>query len=303
MRLSAPGIGPLRHAPHLVMGVVGAESNVAIGVRRLGVESAWLGRVGDDEFGRLVTTTIRGEGVATRAVIDSGAPTAVIVTERRVPGVIRVQYYRAGSAGSHLCVDDLDASLITSASVLHVTGITPALSVTARQAVFSAVEFARGAGVTVSFDLNYRSSLWSHDEAAPVLGQLARLADIVFAGSDEAELLVGARSPHEQVAALAAFGPRHAVVKLGRDGAVAQCDGARFDQSAFPTTEVDSVGAGDAFVAGYLARYVAGHPASECLRVGALLGAFAVTVQGDWEGLPSERELTLLDNGTGYVVR
>lgn len=292
-----PEIGLLRHAPALRLGVAGAESNLAVGVVRLGVPATWLGRVGDDEFGRLVTMTLRGQGVTATAVVDGGAPTGLMVKERRTAGVVRVLYYRAGSAGSRLRPEDVDAAVIAAGRVLHVTGITPALSDSARAAVFAAVEEATAAGVPVSVDLNYRSALWSADEAAPVLRDLVRRADVVMATDDEARLVVDGAEPRSLVTALETLGPSQVLVKLGAQGSLSGIDGELHSVPARTVAVVDAVGAGDAFGAGYLSGLCRGLPADERLALATSAGAFAVTVPGDWEGLPSLADLDLLDGG------
>jgi 2-dehydro-3-deoxygluconokinase len=298
-----PEVGPLRHAPVLRLGVAGAESNLAVGAVRLGVPATWLGRVGDDEFGRLVTATLRGQGVTTTAVVDPGAPTGLMVKERRTARATRVLYYRSGSAGSRLGPDDVDPAVITGARVLHVTGITPALSDSARAAVFAAVEEARGAGVTVSLDLNHRSALWSADEAGPVLRELVRRADVVSATEEEARLVVDAADDRALVAGLAALGPRHVLLKQGAAGSLSGIDDRLYRVPARTVTVVDPVGAGDAFGAGYLSGLCRGLDAEERLRLATTAGAFAVSVPGDWEGLPSLADLALLDQDPDAVAR
>ena len=296
-----PEVGPLRHAPALRLGVAGAESNVAVGVVRLGVPAAWLGRVGDDEFGRMVTMTLQGQGVHTTAVVDLEARTGLMVKERRTAQVTRVLYYRAGSAGSRLSPDDLDPAVIGAAAVLHVTGITTALSPTARAAVFAAVEEACAAGVPVSVDLNYRSALWSAADAGPVLRDLMRRADIVMATEEEARLVVGGADPRALIGELEALGPGAVLLKQGAEGSLSSIDGALYEVPARPVTVVDSVGAGDAFGAGYLSGLCRGLPAQERLALATSAGAFAVTVPGDWEGLPTLADLALLDGGEAVL--
>jgi 2-dehydro-3-deoxygluconokinase len=298
-------VGPLRHAATMRVGIAGAESNVAIGVRRLGHPAAWIGRVGPDELGQLVLGRLRGERVdVDAAVVDRDAPTGLMVKEHRTAGLARVVYYRHGSAGSRLEPGDLDEARIRGARVLHLTGITPALSATARAAVRAAAETARGAGVPVSLDVNYRAALWPPEAAAAELRDLARRAELLFAGEEEAALLVGEHgSPERAAVALAALGPRQAVLKLGAEGAVAAVDGELHRQPPRPVRAVDPVGAGDAFVAGYLAGVLDGCAGPDCLSTGVACGAFAVTVAGDWEGLPTREELDLLRHGDGTVLR
>jgi 2-dehydro-3-deoxygluconokinase len=302
--LTTAEVGRLRHASSLTLGVAGAESNVAIGARRLGCPAAWVGRVGDDELGELVVSRIRAEGVDVAGVVrDPGAPTSLMFKERRTAELVRVRYYRRNGPGSRLEPGDLDPAQVAAAGVLHVTGITPALSDSASATVDKAIELARAAGVPVSFDLNYRSALWPPDQAAAVCRDLAARADIVFAGDDEAELLGLAGDPPDLARGLAALARGHAVVKLGERGAVAAVDGQVHPVQAVPVRAVDPVGAGDAFVAGYLAETLAGRPVPERLATAAACGAFAVTVPGDWEGLPSRDELAALGRRPGTVHR
>ncbi|WP_210505514.1 sugar kinase [Naasia sp. SYSU D00057] len=293
-RISSTVTGPLRHSSNLGLGIAGAEANVAIGLARLGVGARWLGRVGDDEFGRLITSVLRGEGVHTDALVDSEANTGLLIKERRTAGISRVLYYRSGSAGSRLTPADIDASAIEAASVLHVTGITPALSERARAAVEHALDVAREAGTAVSFDVNYRRALWSPEDAAPVLRSIASRADLVFAGVAEARLMVEGEDESALATALAALGPRHVVIKRGSDGALALVDGELRDAPVYRVTEIDPIGAGDAFTAGYLAEWVSGATPDAMLTTAAQCGAFSVTVDGDWEGLPTRDDLHLL---------
>jgi 2-dehydro-3-deoxygluconokinase len=301
--LVPPQVGLLRHARSLDLGVAGAESNLAVGVARLGGRSAWIGRVGDDEFGRLVRMTLAGEGVQTVAVVDATAPTGLMVKERRTAQTTRVQYYRNGSAGSRLGPDDLDEDLIRAAKVLHVTGITLALSPSARSAVHAAIAVARDAGVLVSFDVNHRTALWSDAQASTEVRKVVELADIVLATEEEARLVVDAPDAAGLAREMAGCGAAHVLVKQGADGAVAMVDGRLYTVAAVPVTAVDPVGAGDAFGAAYLNVLCRGGSVEERLEVAAAAGAFAVTVPGDWEGLPSVEDLDLLGGAAGSVIR
>jgi 2-dehydro-3-deoxygluconokinase len=291
--IAADGIGPLAYARGFSFGIGGAESNVAVGVARLGGQATWLGRVGPDATGELITRRLTDAGVRALAIQDDRF-TGLMVRHRRSGEFTHVDYHRAGSAGSRLTPADIPAPEVREAGILHVTGITPALSETCRAAVFQAVETARAAGVPVSIDVNYRAKLWSRFEAAAVLRDLVSLADIVFAGPDEAALFVDG---DDAVGALAELGPAEVVVKDGGRGCAAQIDGARHEVPALPVTVVDPVGAGDAFVAGYLADRLAGAPPEQRLTTAIAAGAFAVTVPGDCEGLPDRAELAALTGG------
>ena len=295
--LTSPVGASLRMAHSLDLSIAGAESNVAIGLTRLGIATAWWSRVGDDELGRLILAKLAGEGVGLAGVIiDGGAPTGVMFKERRAAEMVRVSYYRRGSAASRFGPADIPDPLPSSARHLHLTGITAALSDSCRQAVDHALTAARAAGLTVSFDVNYRAVLWDAEVAGPVLREFTSRADVVFATRHEAEVLQlvsapGAASDEELCRLLTGLGPREAVLKLGGEGAMAVVEGTAYAVPAETGPIVDLVGAGDAFVSGYLSGYL-GHTAPvERLTTAVRTAAFALAVAGDWEGLPSPGDL------------
>ena len=284
------------------LGIGGAESNVAIGLARLGVGATWIGRVGSDGVGDLVQRELRAEGVIAQLVVDIDAPTGLMVKTQPVAGRSRVDYYRTGSAGSRLNPDDIVAETIQTASIVHLTGITPGLSVTAAAAVLRALDLADEAGVPVSFDINHRSAIWRNRDAAETYREIVRRSTIVFAGLDEAALIVSGSTPTELSAELAKLGPSQVLIKLGADGCLARVDGEVFSVDAVPITPFDTVGAGDAFAAGYLAELVTGKDAHARLLTAVRAGAFACLGPGDWESLPRRADLHLLD-GDEPVVR
>lgn len=291
---AATSIGSLAHVEAFRLGIGGAESNVAIGLARLGATATWIGRVGPDEVGDLVRRELLAEGVGLRLTVDDSAHTGMMVKSRRTAQHSRVVYYRAGSAGSRLSPADIDSDLIAGADVLHITGITPALSPSAAAAVERALTVAVSASVPVSFDVNHRSALWSADEASVVYRSLAARATIVFAGLDEAMLLAEGDSAAELAAGIAALGPQEVVIKLGAAGCYGLIDGTPFLVPAVRVEAIDTVGAGDAFVAGYLAERSAGADARARLTTGVQAGAFACLGLGDWESLPTRSDLELL---------
>lgn len=301
--LSPTGTGPLRYADSLRMSVGGAESNLAIGARRLGHRAAWIGRVGADDFGEMIVQRLRGEDIITRAIIDPDRPTGLMVKVRRTTEFTRVTYHRNGSAGSRLAIEDLDHDLITQARVLHVTGITPALSESARRAVHAAVDVGREHGALISVDYNYRSALWNPGQAAEQFRELTRKADIVFATEDEAAITVGPAEPDELARRIANLGPGQVLVKRGPRGAVGCIDGHLYEVAGLPVVAIDQVGAGDAFAAGYLCALLDDATPTDRLLNGARVGAFAVTVSGDWEGLPTREELRHLGSAADLVLR
>ena len=304
--VSLRSAGPLSAGGALGMHVAGAESNVAVGVARLGHRVGWAGVVGADPHGEFILRQLRSEGIAVQHRADASRSTGVMFLEQRTADVTRAFYYRAGSAGSTLSRDDVDAAFRSGARVLHLTGITAALSQEARRAVEYAAARAAGEGLDVSLDVNYRSKLWSRDEARAVLTPLARHASILIASDDELGLVSGANAGHGAEPCTAADaettmagelldrGVREVVVKRGAAGAGVHTAAGRWETPAVPVTSIDTVGAGDAFTAGYLSALLDGEDVAGRLQRGALAGAFAVSTAGDWEGLPRRDELALL---------
>jgi 2-dehydro-3-deoxygluconokinase len=285
-----PGPGRLRHATSLALSIGGAESNVAIGLARLGIPSSWISMLGDDELGELILNRLRAEGVDTSAVRRiSERPTGLYLREE-VAGRLRVYYYRSGSAAATLAPHAFEASILSGAAFLHLTGITGALSPQCAEFLPWAVKSARDAGVRVSYDVNYRSRLWAPAAARAATEALLPFVDVLLVGHEEAHALWG----WETDVALEQFseaGPAEVVLKLGADGCAAVIDGERLTSAGFPARELDPIGAGDAFDAGYLAATLWGWAPEKRLRTANAMGAFCVQNLGDYEGLPSRREL------------
>ncbi|GGO44536.1 sugar kinase [Streptomyces lasiicapitis] len=304
------GDGPLKLGGTMAVSVAGAESNVAIGLARLGHAVRWAGAVGDDEAGELVLRTLRAEGVDVSGVSrDAGAPTGLLLFEPRLPEVTRVHYYRAGSAGSRLGVDAVERAFAGGAPprVLHLTGITPALGASARAACERALRLARELDVQICLDVNFRSRLWSQEEAGAVLRAWVPYVDVLVASDDELPLCLPADGTFtelpDQVRALLDLGVREVVVKLGSRGATAYTESGELHCPARAVRAVDAVGAGDAFAAGYLSALLDGAGVAERLERGVTTGAFAVASRGDWEGAPTRGELGMLGAGDGAVLR
>ncbi|WP_263974227.1 sugar kinase [Streptomyces albicerus] len=299
--------GALRLGGSLGLSVAGAESNVAIGLARLGHRVRWAGRVGADELGALVLRTLRAEGIDTTHAVtdDTGRPTGLLLTEPRLGTLTRVSYYRAGSAGSAVSPADVLPALAPGTRVLHLTGITPALGPSAAEATLAAATTAREAGITVCLDVNYRSRLWTSDRARTVLRPLLAHTDLLIASEDELPLVLErpAADESESARGVLTAGVREVVVKRGARGATAfTADGAT-DCPARQVDAVDLVGAGDAFVAGYLSGLLDGVDLPARLHRAVTTAAFAVATRGDWEGLPTQDELGLFDQPDGTTIR
>lgn len=292
----------LRLGGEVTLSVAGSESNVAIGLARLDHHAAWIGVLGNDQPGRLVQRTLRAEGVDTGFLrLTDDSFTGFIASDQPVHDVTRVSYHRRGSAASTLTTDECLIALRASAPLfLHVTGITPALSDSARAATTSVVQAAAAAGVRVSFDVNYRGRLWSRADAADCLRELLPAANIVFTSDDELDILTDA---DDAVAAILSAGVDEVVVTAGAGGAWAHTQQGSAFKAASPVTIVDSIGAGDAFVAGYLSAILDGLDVDDRLARATACGAYCVGGQGDWESLPTRDELALLTERHGTALR
>ena len=294
---------PMRLGGDAHLSIAGSESNVAIGVARLGHEAVWLGAVGNDEPGRLIQRTLRAEGVDTSWLrFAEESFTGFIAFDQPSHDITRVSYHRRGSAGSTLTADECIAAIdTTQPRLLHVTGITPALSGTTRAATLAAVRTASAAGSQVSLDVNYRARLWSRSEATTVLRELLPYVQTVFASDDELTLLTDAEEPVTQL--LTQSSVDQVIVTAGGKGAWAHTYDGVIHRPAIPVTVVDSIGAGDAFVSGYLSAMLDNLPIEACLDRATTSGAFCVTALGDWESLPTRDDLDLLAHTQGTALR
>ena len=282
--------GRLRLGDPAVTSIGGSESNVAIGLARLGHEVAWVGAVGADEPGELVLRTLRGEGVDVGHVRrDPTRPTGVMFREQRTGDIARVDYVRAGSAGSAVDDDLVSRALRPTPAMVHVSGVTAAVSPVAAAATATVLREARRRGAVTSLDLNHRSRLWSVDEASAVLSPLLADVDVLFASADELPLV------HADTASMPPpGGPPEVVVTHGAEGAEVWCGEEHHREPARAVRVVDVIGAGDAFVAGYLSARLDGLDLQARLARGSEVAAVAVSSTGDWEGLPTRAELATL---------
>lgn len=284
--LAGTGVGAVPDLDTMRVDTGGAESNVAIGLARAGVPVTWIGRVGADPSGDRVLADVRREGVTVTEVRDPERPTGIMVKERLPDGRTRVTYHRRGSAASALTPGDVPAGAVEDAALVHVTGITSALSRSASDTVSAVLDRAEAAGVPVSFDVNHRAKLLDAGTARARYRSVAQRSAVVFAGDDEARLVLGRdeQDGDEEALAhdLAALAHGVAVVKLGSRGAVASVGGRLFRRAATRVRVVDPVGAGDAFVAGWLAARLGGADPDAALDAAADAGALACTVESDW---------------------
>ena len=285
--LDPTGEGTIESGMQFSLRVAGAESNFAIALTRLGVSVRWASRIGADPLGDVVHNTLRAEGIDLTYARRDAAPTGLFFkwrTARRS----RVLYYRRGSAASHIEPSDIPDSALDGASLVHLTGITMALSDSARRTVMDVASRAHSRGIPVTFDPNYRPALWSGTaEAAsahvPVLG----LTDWYLCGLEEGCGLWGVEDAPSLFAALNAAGVARAVVRIGSEGALVGEHGAVTQVAPERLEEVlDEVGAGDGFAAGFAYGLLRGWSAPDCARAGNVIAAHALQGTGDWETFP-----------------
>ncbi len=278
----------------------GAETNVAIGLTRLGHSTGWISKVGNDEFGKAMVSFIRGEGVDVSQVkTDPEAPTGLYFKEVRSGDDVRVQYYRKGSAASKLTATDLNEEYIKKAKYLHITGITPALSDSCYETILKAISIAKSHNVTVVFDPNLRKKLWSEEKARSVLLKICGLADIVLPGVDEGTFIFGESDPAKLGKLFLAQGASIVVIKVGAKGAYYFTEEAEQLVPGFLVKKVvDPVGAGDGFAAGVISGLLDGLSLELSVQRGNAVGALATQIPGDFEGLPDREELERFMNQT-----
>lgn len=296
LMLVAEASGPLEQVQRFSKRTAGAETNVAIGLARLGFAVGWQSHLGQDSMARYLLAAIGGEGVdCSRVVCDAGQRTGFLfkgrVDDSSDPPI---EYHRRGSAASQLGPDDIDEAWIAGARHLHVSGVFPALSPSTLAATRRAMALARGQGKTIGFDPNLRPALWpSPAQMRDTLNDLAAQADWVLPGIEEGRLLTGRDTPEAIARFYRERGAERVVVKLGAEGAYFDdIDAGCGRVAAVPVERViDTVGAGDGFMVGVTSALLDGLALPAAVRRGAWIGARAVQVRGDTEGLPTRAEL------------
>ncbi len=273
----------------------GAETNVAIGLARLGLKVGWASRLGDDSMGRYLRGRMMAEGIdCSRVFSDAQQKTGFMFKGMTTDGSDPpVEYHRKGSAASHMGVQDIDKEWLLSAGHLHATGVFAAISPSTLLASHQTMALMRDAGRSVSFDPNLRPSLWSSTEVMrQSINELAARADWVLPGLEEGRLLTGESTPENIARFYRRLGAKLVVVKLGAQGAYFDGEGGCGRVSAFPVARVvDTVGAGDGFAAGLISALLEGRSVLQALQRAVWVGACAVQVLGDSEGLPTRSQL------------
>jgi dehydrogluconokinase len=291
--------GPLEDSSAFIKRTAGAETNVAIGLARLGFQVGWCSRLGTDSMGRYLLRTMQAEGIdCSHVVTVSGQRTGFMIKGRvESVGDPEIEYHRSGSAASHFSAGDIDKDWLVSARHLHATGIFAALSSSCLETTITSMDVMRKAGKTISFDPNLRPSLWaSQERMRSTINELAAKADWVLPGIEEGGLLTGQSTPEGIADYYLKAGASLVVVKLGSAGAFWADKDHQSYIPGFPVEKiVDTVGAGDGFAVGVISGLLDQRCTSDAVRRGAWIGARAVQVLGDTEGLPTRQ--TLIEAG------
>lgn len=291
--LTPTDVGHMRYATNFTCRVAGAESNVAVGLARLGHKAGWISRLGNDEFGKKILHFIRGEGVDISEVkLDDTALTGIYFKEMKAEDEIHVQYYRTDSAASKMSTEDVNESYIKHAKFLHITGITPALSTSCYETIIRAIEIARKHQVKVVFDPNIRHKIWNGNQAKSVLLEIVAKSDIVLPGLSEAEFLFGDKELETLAQEIYNYGASIVAIKCGANGVYYLSEAESGMVAGIPIKNVvDPVGAGDGFAAGFLSGLLDELSLKAAIERGNAVGALATRVHGDVEGYPERDQL------------
>ncbi|MFP3809942.1 sugar kinase [Bacillus sp. SIMBA_005] len=287
--------GELHQVHTFQKALAGAESNVAVGLARLGFDVGWMSKVGADSLGTFILEELQKEGVDTSAVIRSndGAQTGILLKSKVIDGDPDVTYYRKGSAASTMSPSDFPVNYFKQAGHLHMTGIPPALSNEMRAFSFHALQKMKEAGKTISFDPNLRLQLWEEEEdMIHTVNQMAFQVDWFFPGLAEGQRLTGCHEPEEIADVYLQKGVKFVVIKLGAEGAFYKSAASQGIVSGFYVPNVvDTVGAGDGFAVGVISGLLDGLSYEKSVTRGNAVGALAVMSPGDKDGLPTREEL------------
>lgn len=304
-RLSPSGSHERLEAAHsLDIHLGGAESNVACALSRLGKRTAWWSRLPDNPLGRHVANTLRSQNVDTSAVQwGAGRLGTYFVEFGLPPRSTEVIYDRADSAASHMQPDDFPWEQFRQTRWLHLTGITPALSASCLKTIHRAIDEARKAGISISFDLNYRAKLWTPQQAAPVLDELASLCTLVIAAQRDLKTLFNLEGDQTLAHLRSHWNQATIVMTQGGKGSSGCDTDGEYSVNSFPVDNPIRIGGGDAFAAGLLSALMDGKPLKDALTYGNAVAALKMTMPGDIAFVTPREVETFLNNQSGGVSR
>ncbi|CDQ20232.1 2-dehydro-3-deoxygluconokinase [Halobacillus karajensis] len=298
--------GPMRFVSTFEKKVGGAELNTAIGCARLGLQSGWISALGKDEFGRFIHHFARGEGVdVSEVTFTKNYPTSLNFKEFRGDGRINTTYYRHPSPFLALSTEDVNENYIKRSKILHLTGLLPGVDAEHNIPIIKqAIALAKKHHVKVSFDPNIRLKLWTEEKARTHLAELLPDVDILLAGKEEMEIILGTEDTDEIIEQAKELGISYVALKKGAAGSVGYHEGETIESPPIPPSQVvDTVGAGDGFNAGILYGLIHDWPLKKTLHFANLIGSKVVSVNGDNEGLPFLEDLLMDIEGKDRIDR
>ena len=291
LEFNATEAGSLREVRNYEVGWGGDTSNFIIAVSRLGRTAGYICRLGDDEFGKNFLDSWKREGVETSHVIlDKHAPTGIYFISRHGEKH-SFTYYRSDSAASRLSVDDIPEAYLAQAKVFHTSGISQAISHSASDAVFYAIEAAREAGALISYDPNVRLKLWNRERAQSTILETIRMSDFVFPSLEDAQIITGLDDPEQIASDLQKLGPKMVALKLGKEGAILASQDGLCRIEPFEVDVKDTTGAGDAFAGAFIVAYLDGLDPYECGRFANAAAALTCTDLGAVEPIPTREQV------------
>ncbi|WP_427917934.1 sugar kinase [Streptomyces sp. cg40] len=291
LEFNADADGALESAESFTVGYGGDTSNFLVAAARSGGRAGYVTRVGDDAFGTSLLRLWEREGIGTEHVTrEPGGRTGVYFIARG-PAGHAFTYYRADSPASWLTPADIPEQAVAQARLLHVTGITQAISSTACDAAFHAMAVARAHHTLITYDPNHRPALWSRERARAVILRSLELCDVALPNLDEGRMLTGEESPEAVLRALCARGPSVVVLKLGEEGVLVAEDGEVTRVPPHQVTAVDASGAGDTFDGAFAAELVRGASPVEAARYAAVAAALTTKGHGAVRPIPDRTEI------------
>lgn len=286
--LNPTATGPMKFVNGFEKKIGGAELNFAIGCARLGLKAGYISRLGNDEFGSYIHNFTRGEGIDVSQVeFVDGYPTSLNFKEIMEDGNVRTFYYRDKSPTLTMTADDLDEAYFQQTKILHITGIYPAIGERNIEVIYKAIELAKRNGLKISFDPNIRLRMWSKEEARKVLSEILPHVDILLAGDEEMEIIIGEKDPSAIIGKVKDLGISFIAIKQGDKGSVGYFNGEIVTSAPVKASKVvDTVGAGDGFNAGIIYGILHDWSLEKTLHFANTIGSMVVSVKGDNEGLP-----------------
>ncbi|MDN5320692.1 MAG: 2-dehydro-3-deoxygluconokinase [Thermococcaceae archaeon] len=307
IRFSTKNFERIEQAKELAIGIGGTESNFAIAFARLGGRAAWISKLTNNPLGRFVANKIREHGVDVSHVIwtDKYRVGLYFIEFGKKPRPTQVIYDRKNSAIANIDPNEINWNILKKYDAFHTTGITVALSENCKKAVEIGISKAKEFGTKVSFDVNYRSKLWSPEEAFKALDPILKNVDILLVTKDDARNVLKVSGSYEDMifTLWERYNPEVVILTLGSEGAMALKDGKIYRAEPYELEVVDRIGAGDAFDAGFVYEYLRTGDVEKALNLGVAMAAYAHTIPGDVMFMTREEIETIMRQRHHDVVR